>query len=173
MGKRSDFERIPQDAYQTIDQKAVRRLYRHLFGVRTFSEPCAGEGRLIHALEARGLRCVHSNDINGNADALTLREFGGADAIITNPPWTREILHPMIRHFQRFAPTWLLFDSDWAFTGQAAPFLNRCSHIIAVGRLRWIPGTRDVGKDNVAWFRFDRRHSGGPKFIGVPEREPA
>jgi len=173
VGKRSSFDRIPQDAYQTIDPKAVRRLYRHLHGVRTFSEPCAGEGRLIRDLEARGLKCVHSNDIDGNVDALTLRDFGGADAIITNPPWSREILHPMIRHFQRFAPTWLLFDSDWAFTSQATRLLDRCSHIVAIGRLRWIPGTTDVGKDNCCWYRFDARHTGGPKFIGVPEREPA
>lgn len=173
MGKRSNFERIPQDAYQTIDTKAVRRLYRHLSGVRTFSEPCAGEGFLIRQLEERGLKCVHSNDIKTNVDALTLRDFGGADAILTNPPWDREILHPMIRHFQRFAQTWLLFDSDWAFTGQATSLLDQCSHIVAVGRLRWIPNTTDVGKDNVAWFRFDRNHTGGPKFIGVPEKEPA
>jgi len=173
MGRRSDFERIPQDAYQTIDPKAVRRLYRHLHGVRTFSEPCAGEGRLIRDLEARGLKCVHSNDIDGNVDALTLRDFGGADAIITNPPWSREILHPMIRHFQRFAPAWLLFDAGWAFTGQSAPFIDQCSHIVVVGRLRWIPDTDMTGKDDVAWFRFDARHTGGPRFIGVPEREPA
>lgn len=173
MGKRSSFDRIPQDAYQTIDPKAVRRLYRHLHGVRTFSEPCAGEGRLIRDLEARGLKCVHSNDIKNNVDALTLRDFGGADAIITNPPWSREILHPMIRHFQRFAPTFLLFDSDWAFTGQASRLLDQCSHIITVGRLVWIEGTNMAGKDNVAWFRFDAKHRGGPQFIGVPEREPA
>lgn len=173
MGRRSDFERIPQDAYQTIDPKAVRRLYRHLDGVKTFSEPCAGEGRLIRMLEQRGLKCVHSNDIDGNVDALTLREFGGADAIVTNPPWSREILHPMIRHFQRFAPTWLLFDAEWMFTGQSARLIDQCSHIVAVGRLRWIEGTTMSGKDSCCWYRFDAKHRGGPKFIGVPEKEPA
>lgn len=169
MGKRSDFERIPQDAYQTIDPKAVRRLYRHLRGVRTFSEPCAGEGKLIRMLEERGLECVHSNDVRENVDALTLRDFGGADAIITNPPWTRDILHPMIRHFQRYAPTWLLFDGAWIYTKGAAPFLDKCSHIIAVGRLRWIPGTTMSGKDDCAWYRFSADHSGGPRFIGIEE----
>ena len=173
MGKRSNFERIPQDAYQTIDPKAVRRLYRHLQGVRTFSEPCAGEGKLIRMLEERGLKCVHSNDVKENVDALTLRDFGGADAIVTNPPWSREILHPMIRHFQHFAPTWLLFDAGWAFTEQSAPYINQCSHIIVVGRLKWIEDTDMTGKDDCCWYCFDRHHTGGPKFIGVPEKEPA
>lgn len=173
MAKRSDFERIPQDAYQTIDPKAVRRLYKHLHGVKTFSEPCAGEGHLIAMLEARGLECVHRNDINDGVDALVLKNFGQADAIITNPPWSRDLLHPMIRHFQRFAPSWMLFDADWAFTGQAAPYLDQCSHIVAIGRLRWIEGTKMSGKDSCAWYRFHAQHTGGPRFIGLQVREAA
>jgi hypothetical protein len=166
MGRRSNFKRRPQDAYNTIDQRAVERLLPHLNGTKTFAEPCAGRGDLVRQLESAGLRCVHATDISEGVDALKLTLFGGADTIITNPPWSREVLHPMILHFQAVAPTWLLFDCDWAYNKQAGPFLDQCSDIVAVGRLKWIEGSKASGKDNSAWFRFDALHSGGPHFHG-------
>ena len=166
MGKRSNFQRIDKDAYQTIDPRAVAALKPHLDGIKTFAEPCAGKGHLIVNLEMAGLRCIYASDIETGFDALDADDFGHIDAIITNPPWSRPILHAMIRHFQNLAPTWLLFDADWAHTKQAAPFLAQCSHIVSVGRLIWIPGTKMTGKDNCAWYRFDKHHSAGPRFIG-------
>ena len=165
MGKRSDFKRRPMDAYQTIDPRAVETLAPHLQGVETFAEPCAGEGRLIEQLAGIGLYCAYRGDLTSGEDALETT-VPPVDAIITNPPWTRDILHRMIVHFQRQAPTWLLFDADWAHTKQAAPYLPQCSNIVAVGRLKWIEGSPHCGKDNVAWYRFHSQHVDGPKFIG-------
>lgn len=178
MGKRSDFQRIAKDAYQTIDPRAVAALVPHLNGVRTFAEPCAGYGHLICQLEDAGFDCEWSSDIDHLPDPIDAREITAADlncvdAIITNPPWSRPLLHELIAHFQSLAPTWLLFDSDWAFTKQAAPFLPQCSHIVAVGRLIWIPGTKMTGKENCSWYRFDKNHSTGPRFIGQAIREAA
>lgn len=165
MGKRSNYARRPMDAYQTPFE-AVPPLIPLLRGVQTFAEPCAGERQLVAHLQSFGLRCVHASDFDEGFDALRLEHFGGADAIITNPPWTREILHPMILHFHRFAPTWLLFDSDWAYTKQAVPFLPQCSHIVSVGRVKWIPGSKSGGVDNAAWYRFHVQHMDGPRFVG-------
>lgn len=165
MSKRSTFERRPMDDYPTTDRRAVIRLMPHLIGVETFAEPCAGEGHLVRLLEEYGLTCIHENDIRHGVDALTMT-VPPVDAIISNPPWTRALLHPMIRHFQRMAPTWLLFDADWAHTGQSGPYMDQCSHIVSVGRLCWFPETKQTGKDNCAWYRFDAQHSGGPRFIG-------
>jgi len=165
MGKRSDFARRPNDAYPT-PREAVPFLIPHLEGIRTYAEPCAGEGALIGHLAEFGLECVFRNDIDAGVDALTLSGFGEADAIVTNPPWTRAVLHPMIQHFAKFAPTWLLFDADWAFTKQAAPFLKDCSRIVSVGRLKWIPDSKYSGKDNCAWYQFESGHQSGPQFIG-------
>lgn len=174
MGKRSDFIRRPMDCYLTIDPNAVTPLAPFLTNIRTFAEPCCGEGHLVRHLERAGLICLWQSDIAWEEpyDALLLKDFGTVDAIITNPPWTRAILHPMIRHFQAIAPTWLLFDSDWPHTKQSAPYIDQCSHIVAVGRLRWIEGTNHKGKDNVCWYRFDAKHSGGPRFFGW-DREAA
>ena len=169
MGKRSDFPRIEKDAYQTIDGRAVRKLLPHLRGVKTFAEPCAGEGFLVGQLQEAGLICTYEGDISTGLDALTHRfdEDAVFDVIISNTPWRRDILHPMIVRFQAMAPTWLLFDADWAHTKQAAPYLDQCSHIVSVGRLKWIPGSSHQGKDNVSWYRFHAQHIGGPRFVGA------
>ena len=59
-------------------------------------------------------------------------------------------------------PTWLLIDYDWAAIKQAAPFVPHCSDIVILPRLKWIEDSKDTGKDNHAWYRFDIRHKGGP-----------
>ena len=168
MGKRSDFKRRAQDAYYT-PYEAVYPLLPFLGDVYQFAEPCAGDGRLIRHLENHSLFCAYAADISEGRDALEwdgTPDAGTVDAIITNPPWTRAILHPMIRHFQQIAPTWLLFDADWMHTKQAAPFLGQCSHIVSVGRVKWIEDSPYTGKDNAAWYRFDAMHEDGPMFYG-------
>ena len=79
-----------------------------------------------------------------------------ADHIITNPPWDRKILHPMIEHFASMRPTWLLFDADWMHTKQSTPYMDYCQKIVSVGRVKWIPDSKMTGKDNCAWYLFDQ-----------------
>jgi hypothetical protein len=142
--------------------------------VRTFAEPCAGNGHLVRALEKHGLKCALASDIRldvrrpvkAGMDALKLTRpmLERADCICTNPPWTREILHPLIRHFMRLKPTWLLFDADWMHTAQAVPLIVHCRAIVSVGRVKWMDGSESTGLDNAAWFLFDHRHIGQPLF---------
>jgi hypothetical protein len=163
MGKRSNFERIPRDFYPT-PLAAVPPLIPHLRGVHTFAEPCCGDGALVNHLEAHGLRCVYQGDISTGQDALAIKDYGKADSIITNPPYTRPLMHALIRYFQVIAPTWLLVEQDWCATKQAVPYLGSCSDIVAIGRVRWIEGTTMSGYENFAWCRFDASHSAGPVF---------
>jgi hypothetical protein len=146
--------------------KPVLPLIPHLHNVRTFAEPCCGEGDLIRHLESFGLRCAYAGDIARGQDALARDDYGDIDAVITNPPWghdgDRTLLHALIRHFQAIAPTWLIFQADWAHTLRAAPYLEHCSDIVPVGRVRWVAGTKHCGMENVAWYRFDLRHHAGP-----------
>lgn len=167
MGKRSNFVRRKHDAYDT-PYSAVVPLLPHLHGVSSFAEPCAGQGYLVGHLQRNGYRCAYEGDIQQGYDALEYQfdRDGVFDAIITNPPWSRVLLHPMITLFQRIAPTWLLFDAGWAFTQQAAPFLQNCSHIVTVGRVKWIEGSKHTGLDDAAWYRFHNQHNEGPRFIG-------
>ena len=161
MGKRSDFPRRKNDLYRTFDPRAVKALLPHIDRGTRFIEPCAGAGDLVDALVMAGNRCLVAIDIEPQrkdifkGDAMEIRAFTDA-VFITNPPWTREILHPLIVHLSDQAPTWLLFDADWFHTKQAAPFEARLRKIVSVGRLKWMPGTTMDGKDNCAWYLFDR-----------------
>ena len=163
MGKRSDFERIPRDFYPT-PQAAVPPLIPHLRGVRSFAEPCCGDGALVHHLESFGLCCAYAGDIATGQDAFARDCYGDADAIITNPPYERKVMHALIWHFARIAPTWLLLETDWACTKQAVPFMPCCSDIVVIGRLRWFENTTMTGMQNFAWYRFDAHHSAAPIF---------
>jgi hypothetical protein len=165
MGKRSTFERRDADFYPT-PLAAVVPLIPHLRGIRTFAEPCCGDGDLVRHLETLGLRCVWQGDIRADQDALAFDSYGSADAIVTNPPYTRDLMHRLIAHFQRIAPTWLLLESDWAQTKQASPFIASCSDIVAIGRVKWIEGSKYTGKDNYAWYQFGAGHTMGPVFHG-------
>jgi hypothetical protein len=166
MGKRSTFPRIERDHYPT-PYKAVTYLAPHLGDVRFFAEPCAGKGDLVRHLESFGKICQYASDIEYGQNAFDRDEYGSIDAIITNPPFTRKLLHGLIWHFVRIAPTWLLIEWDWAATKQARPFLPMCSTIAVIGRLKWFPDTPHVGKDNYAWYRFDESHTSGPRAINV------
>lgn len=164
MGKRSEgFERSPKDFYRTWQRKAVLPLMPHLEPRTRFVEPCAGDGVLVDHLVALGHKCVLASDIEPQrgdikrGDALQLRwdNPGRDDRWITNPPWTREIMQPLIEHLCRQAPGWFLFDADWVHTDQSIPLLPMLRKIVSVGRLRWIEGSAADGKDNSAWHLFD------------------
>ena len=165
MGKRSDFERRPQDFYRT-PPAAIPPLLPHLLPLQRYGEPCAGDGALLDLLP---LVCVDAWDIEPRDrrveryDALT-RRCPRAQMYITNPPWRREVLHPLIEHLSDHRPTWLLLDADWMHTKQAAPYAYRCVKVVSVGRLKWIEGSAHTGKDNCAWFLFDGSNTEPTRF---------
>jgi hypothetical protein len=163
MGKRSKFQRREDDFYPT-PRKAVLPLIPYLGAIRTFAEPCCGDGDLIRHLESFDLRCVWQGDIRTGQNAFDFDHYGGADAIITNPPFLRSVLNRMIPHFSRIAPTWTLLAIDWASTYDAAPILPSCSDIIPIGRVKWIEDTEHASMENFGWLRFDVNHVSGPVF---------
>jgi len=166
MGKRSNFTRRKADAYHTIDFRAVKALQPHIEYIDVYAEPCVGDYDLVKQLTKIGKRVSYVGDIATGKDALEAKFWGQAQAIITNPPWTRTLLHPLIWHFMHELPSWLLFDSDWAYNKSSAKLLPYCSDIVAVGRLKWIEGTTQTGKDNCSWYRFWHNHYGPTRFHG-------
>jgi len=162
MGKRSNFERVPRDFYPT-PEAAVLPLLPHLYRWERFCEPCAGDGRLVKYLEAAGHRCKAAWDIEPRGEGIEKHDArtkkADFDCFITNPPWDRKILHPIIENLSAQSPTWLLFDADWMHTKQSAPYMKWCSKIVSVGRVKWIPDSKMTGKDNCAWYLFNQRLS--------------
>lgn len=166
-------------------------------GAFQFAEPCAGDGRLVnHIQKHTNGQAALISDIDPNGVVTMLRDEGkvptrtdviqrdafsitetdlqNVDMVITNPPWSRDkesdyILHKLIEHFSRWRPTWFLFDADWAHTVQAQPYLQRCTHIVSIGRVRWIEDSQMSGKDNCAWYCFQPQGvemGEAPRFYG-------
>lgn len=171
-------ERRKHDKWHTPLAPATL-LFPHLRPRTRFIEPCAGNGALVSSLQRGGFVCYYACDIHpekpsrypdiDKRDALSLRarEIPDGVVFITNPPWTRGLMHPLVLHLTSLAPSWFLFDADWMHTAQAAEMLDKCSKIVSVGRVKWIAKSRGVGYDNCAWYLFERRHSGGPRFFGL------
>jgi hypothetical protein len=152
MGKRSNFERRKNDFYPT-PYEAVLPLLPFLKEQTSYIEPCVGKGDLISHLTQHQHHCVRCSDLP--TDATTAQyDLNGADCFITNPPWTRELLHPMIDNLRQQLPTWLLFDASWMHTKQARPYLFYCEKIVSIGRVKWISGSPHIGKDDSCWYLF-------------------
>jgi hypothetical protein len=162
MGKRSSFQRRERDFYPT-PEAAVAPLLSYLHGVRSFAEPCCGNGRLVRHLESHGLICVYSGDITTGQDALARTDYGSPDVNITNPPFTYPLLHQLISHFVKIAPTWLLLEMGFATNERDAALLASCTDVVPVGRVRWIEGTKFTSMENFGWFHFQQGHHTGPR----------
>jgi hypothetical protein len=173
-GKRSNFPRRKADFYPT-PRAAVVPLIPFLHGIRTFAEPCAGDGDLVRHLESFGLRCVYAGDIRTGQDALAIERYvGNPDVGITNPPFkypedppkTTRLLFDLIRHFLVLGiPFWFVLPHDWSTNEGSAPYLRHCSDIIAIGCVKWIPDSEhNGGMDNHCWYRFDVNHTSGTVF---------
>lgn len=174
-----------------------------------FAEPCAGAGDLIQLLEAAGLECAWGLELEpqdphlrnrwpiGVGDALHLTErdlrndLGPVDLFISNLPWERSWLEPLIWHLAALRPLWSLHDAGWAYNAASAPFRAICTDVVAIGRLKWFPARgrplrlpredyaayRERARKHMkpsdpptdcAWYRFDAR----PDRLADVEREP-
>lgn len=153
MGKRSSFKRVERDFYPTPFE-AVEPLLNYFGDYKYyFVEPCAGKYDLVNHLESCGHVCVRYSDIELNATVTQYPSVLGS-CFITNPPWDRKILHPLIENLRKQKDTWLLFDADWMHTKQSSDYMMYCETIVSVGRVKWIPGSTMTGKDNCCWYKF-------------------
>lgn len=171
MGKRSDFKRIERDFYPT-PEAAVLPLLPHLEEETRFDEPCAGDGQLVRHLQEAGHICEQASDIEprvgfvNKCDVFKVAVCEG-DMFITNPPWDRKILHPLIDHLMNLGvPVWLLFDADWMHTKQSSEYMDICEKIVSIGRVKWFPDSKMTGKDNCCWYLFNPGITGQTEFYG-------
>jgi hypothetical protein len=148
----SNFQRIGNDAYYT-PARAVAPLLPLLAPHTRFIEPCVGDGRLADCMTAAGHALVGAYDLPTDARSTRYSIPGGA-IFITNPPHSRDLLHPIIVNLSDQALAWLLLDADWVHTQQSIPLLPRLRMIVSIGRARWIPGSPSDGFDNYTWCLF-------------------
>lgn len=158
MGKRSDFEKIPKDFYPTVDPRAVVPLIPFVRG-KTYAEPCYGEGDLEDLL-ADVATCKWRSDVRVtvgsstvvDALSLTKEQLSGIDLIITNPPFSRSTLLPLLDHCISLKPTWFLLPADYMHNNYFGPYMKKCQKIVSIGRLKWFKDSEASSTDNFAWY---------------------
>lgn len=158
MGKRSNFEKRPRDFYPTFDPRAVEPLVPFIRG-KTYAEPCYGDGDLEDLLMDVAT-CKWRSDVREtvgsskvmDALSLTKEQLSGIDLIVTNPPFTRSILMPMLSHFITLKPTWLLLPADYMHNIYFGDAMRKCQKVVSVGRLQWIKDSEHSSADNFCWY---------------------
>jgi len=164
MSKRSSFDKVPKDFYPTCDPKAVPPKFVDFIRGKTYAEPCCGSGDLVDLLMDVAT-CKWETDIEYRGagrqrDAMTLgiSDLVKCDLVITNPPYTKSVLLPMIDLFVSLKPTWLLLPADLMHNIYFGPYMDRCSKVVSVGRVCWFPreGKRVASTENFAWYFWEK-----------------
>ena len=163
MSKRSSFDKIPKDFYPTTDPKVLVPEFVKSVRGRRYAEPCCGEGDLTDLLMEVAI-CKWESDLENRGcgklwDALCLseHELQKCDLIITNPPFTKTVLLPMIDHFITLKPTWLLLPADLMHNNYFGSYMAKCSKVVSVGRVKWFKDSKSVSTDNFAWYFWKLR----------------
>ena len=167
MGRRSNFKnKQPRDYWPTVDPAAVATLIPFIKG-KTFAEPCSGNGDLVDLLFVDAT-CNWESDIEPQKEGvtqkdalnLTKNDLWNCEYIITNPPFSFEMLQPLLEHLPTLKPTWLLLNATFMQNKRSQPYIKKCSDIVSVGRLYWIteggdPTQRGIkGKEDYCWYLF-------------------
>jgi hypothetical protein len=150
-------------------------------------EACAGDGRLAREIEAAGRRVIAS-DIDPRADCVARHDFranpiaGTAGALlITNPPWDRKLLDPLIGRglmlldigaLQAMA---LLLRTDKLFAASRTEAFNRAAELWqCCWRPVWIEGSTGNPRWPALWAVWRRDYAGPPvtrflKYTGLDQ----
>lgn len=171
--RQSRYARRANDAYDTSDPGAVAPLLPFLQPGTRFIEPCAGAGDLVRQLQAAGHVCAAAFDIAPRAegieaiDAMSPRWSAvDGEIIITNPPYSRPLVHDLIDTFTgRAGLAWVLLEADFAHRRCNARFMVRCRLVLTIGQIRWVPGTKHKSTKLYAWYLFAQRTAGGTLFF--------
>lgn len=163
MGKRSDLgEFKPRDYWPTIDPAAITGTFASKIYGRTYVEPCYGGGHLYRLLQEHSKAfCTWASDLEPQQDKIAKinaleiqpQEVENYDFIITNPPYSWNMLMPLLEHLPTLLPTWLLLPADFMHNVRSQKYMDNCSDIITVGRLYW-QENKVKGKDNFCWYLF-------------------
>lgn len=167
MTKFNKYEPQPRDLWRSTDPNIFPPLEPYVAG-KTYFEPCYGAGDLEAGLSNFAV-CHWASDIEPQTpyatkrDALdlTAEDVKHCEYGITNPPFQWAMLRPLLEYLPTLKPTWLLLPSDSMHNKQMAPFMNKCSLIVSVGRLYFHKQGEDInsvkysrGTANHCWYLF-------------------
>jgi len=143
VSKFSSFERIDKEFYPTIDPKSIPpNFLKHIKG-KTYAEPCCGAGDLINLIGDNAV-CRWKSDLNPagcgvawDAMKLSKNELEKCELIVTNPPYLKDVLLPLISHLSSLRPTWMLLPADIMHNGYMVEPMKKCERVVSIGRLYW------------------------------------
>lgn len=171
----SGYERKERDLYETpewVTQALIPHLRRPLGCVW---ECASGNGKMVAPLKAAGLHVVYSDIAEGDDFLQQFHPMGGADAIVTNPPYelATEFVSRAIALTERtlgVVAMLLRTDFDHAKTRQylfsGCPSFSR--KLVLTKRIQWFEDSKGSPSFNHAWFIWDWRHSGPPTLAYGP-----
>lgn len=177
MGKRNQTNVVVEkDYWPTIDPDCINEGILPFFKSRVYAEVCYGEGHLEGHLEGISL-CKWRSDIRETLDGckvmdaldITKEDLLGVDHIVTNPPYSWDMLEPLLDYLPKVKPTWLLLKADLMHNKRMGKYMKDCSWVVSVGRLSWVPnegGKLVKGVDNFAWYRFNHNWGNSTRFVG-------
>lgn len=159
MSKYSNFPRKEKDFYGTVDSRAIPDKLISFIKGKTYAEPAYGNGDLEDLLMDVAT-CRWRSDIREtvgcskvvDAMCLSKEDIARCDYIITNPPFSKDVLLPLIDHFVSLKPTWLLLPADYMHNVYFGEYVAKCSRVISVGRLKWFKDSKHTSTDNFAWY---------------------
>jgi len=161
------FDRNPRDFYPT-PYEAVIPLLECLKPKTKFIEPCAGNYALANHLIKHGHICQKAFDIEPQNKLVKTKnalDINKASMFITNPPFHKKLLLPLLDHFINVADTWLLLPADYMHNKYFSKYLDNCKIIISIGRVKWIQNSKMSSTDNFAWYMFTKNKT-KTKFYG-------
>jgi hypothetical protein len=179
MSKYSEFERVPRDLYETPLTPVIP--LKAALGDIPFSywEPCCGGGKLVGHIASLFPKstCARATDVVTEVgdvqDVMSITreqvDESGANYFITNPPWINTPssgyqLFNIINHLASMRPTILLLNANICWNkgswhskidGRLAP-MQYCKWVKPTARIKWIEGSAFAGKEDAAWFLFDK-----------------
>jgi hypothetical protein len=166
--RESGYARKERDAYETPEW-VTAALLPHLRPLGCIWEPAAGSGKMVRALEKDGRFVVYS-DIETGTDFFQERTpMGGADGIVTNPPYefatefvTRSLA--LMQNAQGVVALLLRTDFDHAKTRQFLFGLSKqfSKKLVLTKRIKWFEDSTGQPSFNHAWFIWDWKHQGPP-----------
>lgn len=101
-----------------------------------------------------------------DAREINLYQLNYAEVVITNPPYSKWMLHPIIDNLVQIAPTWMLLSSDFMHRRASAPYMKRCEKVVSAGQIRWFGDS--TGRYTSCWYLFTEVEK-TTRFYGMDE----
>lgn len=165
MNYHSNFDRIPQDRYETPEHVSAIIL-PYIEHIRCIWEPACASGKMVRVLAENGARWVCESDIETGTDFLKEHWLPmlSVRGIVTNPPYSRGLSQQFVEHaITLMEPVGglvaMLLPHGWDLAQERShlfeghPAWHR--QVSIRHRIRWFEGTTGNPRGHHSWMIWD------------------